>query len=177
MSAETSMLSPTQALVGKRPALIVGSGCSMRMRAGGGPGFSSGAEGLAVLGAGDADFLAPAALATAAAEDRFGAGTPESFPHFVGRNVAVQLVHGSGVQLHPTSLPDGRLGPGADEFGDWLAEAGQAVWQMLPLGPPDRHGSPYKARSAFAAWPGLLADPRAEVSPEEIDAFRERHAF
>ena len=25
------------------------------------------------------------------------------------------------------------------------------------------------AASAFAAWPGLLADPRAEVSPEEID--------
>ena len=24
---------------------------------------------------------------------------------------------------------------------------------MLPLGPPDRHRSPYKARSAFAAWP------------------------
>ena len=32
---------------------------------------------------------------------------------------------------------------------------------MLPLGPPDRHRSPYKAASAFAAWPGLLASPRA----------------
>ena len=89
----------------------------------------------------------------------------------------MKLPHASGVQLHPTSLPDGRLGPGAYEFVDWLAEAGQTVWQMLPLGPPDRHGSPYKARSAFAAWPGLLADPRAEVSPEEIAAFRERHAY
>ncbi len=89
----------------------------------------------------------------------------------------MKLPHASGVQLHPTSLPDGRLGPSAYEFVDWLAEAGQSVWQMLPLGPPDRHGSPYKSRSAFAAWPGLLADPKAEVSPEEVETFRERHAF
>ena len=40
---------------------------------------------------------------------------------------------------------------------DWLAEAGQSVWQVLPLGPPDRYGSPYRSRSAFAAWPGFLA--------------------
>ena len=89
----------------------------------------------------------------------------------------MKLPHASGVQLHPTSLPDGRLGPGAYEFVDWLAAAGQRVWQMLPLGPPDRHGSPYKAKSAFAAWPGLLGEPGAEVDPEELDRFRERHAF
>jgi 4-alpha-glucanotransferase len=48
---------------------------------------------------------------------------------------------------------------------------------MLPLGPPDRYGSPYKAKSAFAAWPGLLAEPRAAVShAQELD-FRERNAF
>ena len=45
---------------------------------------------------------------------------------------------------------------------------------MLPLGPPDRHGSPYKAASAFAAWPGLLAEPRAPVSQAEELDFRER---
>ena len=65
----------------------------------------------------------------------------------------------SGVQLHPTSLPGGRLGREAYAFVDWLAGAGQSWWQMLPLGPPDRYGSPYKAKSAFAAWPGLLAEP------------------
>ena len=47
----------------------------------------------------------------------------------------MRLPHGSGVQLHPTSLPSGRLGPAAYEFVDWLAEAGQRVWQMLPLEP------------------------------------------
>ena len=83
----------------------------------------------------------------------------------------------SGVQLHLTSLPDGRLGRGAYEFVDWLAVAGQTWWQMLPLGPPDRYRSPYKARSAFAAWPRLLASPRAPVRGAEILDFRDRHRF
>jgi 4-alpha-glucanotransferase len=69
------------------------------------------------------------------------------------------------------------LGAGAYRFVDWLAAAGQTWWQVLPLGPPDRHGSPYKARSAFAAWPGLLADPRAPVSASEVSEFRDREGF
>ena len=44
--------------------------------------------------------------------------------------------------------------PEAYRFVDWLAAAGQSWWQVLPLVPPDRHHSPYKSRSAFAAWPG-----------------------
>ena len=70
----------------------------------------------------------------------------------------------SGVQLHITSLPGGRLGPEAYRFVDWLAAAGQSWWQVLPLGPPDRYRSPYKSRSAFAAWPGLLESPRAPAT-------------
>jgi 4-alpha-glucanotransferase len=88
----------------------------------------------------------------------------------------VQLRRTAGVQLHPTSLPGGRLGREAYAWIDWLADAGQTWWQMLPLGPPDRYGSPYKAKSAFAAWPGLLDEPAAPVSrAEELD-FREREA-
>jgi 4-alpha-glucanotransferase len=83
----------------------------------------------------------------------------------------------SGVQLHITSLPGGRLGRDAFAFLDWLAAAGQHWWQVLPLAPPDRYGSPYKARSAFAAWPGLLAAPRARVSTAEIAEFTDRHDF
>ena len=83
----------------------------------------------------------------------------------------------SGVLLHLTSLPDGRLGRSAYEFVDWLAAAGQTWWQVLPIAPPDRYGSPYKARSAFAAWPGLLADPTAPVAAEEVEAFVAREAF
>jgi 4-alpha-glucanotransferase len=89
----------------------------------------------------------------------------------------LSLPRSSGVQLHPTSLPGGRLGAEAHAFVDWLAAAGQSWWQMLPLGPPDRYGSPYKAKSAFAAWPGLLAEPDAPVSREEELDFREREAF
>ena len=88
----------------------------------------------------------------------------------------MKLVRSSGVQLHPTSLPKGRLGAEAYAFVDWLADAGQSWWQMLPLGPPDRYGSPYKAKSAFAAWPGLLAEPSAPVSKAEELDFRERNA-
>ena len=83
----------------------------------------------------------------------------------------------SGVQLHPTSLPGGRLGAEAFGFVDWLAAAGQSWWQTLPLGPPDRSRSPYKARSAFAASPGLLAEPRAAVSLDEEDRFRAANAY
>ena len=86
------------------------------------------------------------------------------------------LPRSSGVQLHPTSLPGGRLGPEAFAFVDWLAEAGQSWWQTLPLNPPDEHRSPYKAHSAFAASRELLHDPDARVEPSEERAFAEREA-
>jgi len=81
------------------------------------------------------------------------------------------------VQLHPTSLASGTLGADAYRFVDWLERAGQSWWQMLPLGPPDRARSPYKSSSAFAAWRGLLAEPSAKVSDDEVDEFRAREAF
>jgi 4-alpha-glucanotransferase len=90
---------------------------------------------------------------------------------------AVNIARAAGVQLHPTSLPSGRLDADAYAFVDWLAAAGQTWWQTLPLGPPDEYGSPYKAHSAFAGWPGLLGEPDAPVSAEEEAAFREREAF
>ena len=87
----------------------------------------------------------------------------------------------SGLLLHPTSLPGpfgiGDFGPAAYEFADFLASAGQSIWQMLPLGPPDKYGSPYKSPSAFAASPALLESPRARVSKAEEDQFRERHSY
>ena len=87
----------------------------------------------------------------------------------------MNLPRSSGVLLHPTSLPGGRLGPQARAFVDWLAAAGQSWWQVLPLGPPDEFDSPYKAASAFAGWRGLLEDPEARVEVDELDAFVARH--
>jgi 4-alpha-glucanotransferase len=81
------------------------------------------------------------------------------------------------VQLHPTSLPGGRLGDEAFAFVDWLAEAGQTWWQVLPLGPVGEGGSPYKAPSAFAGSATLLAEPDAPVSAAELEALREREAY
>ena len=89
----------------------------------------------------------------------------------------MKLSRSSGVLLHPTSLPDGKLGTGAHEFVDWLAAAGQSWWQVLPLGPPDEVGSPYKSPSAFAGWRGLLADPGAAVTVAEIEDFVARQSF
>ena len=83
----------------------------------------------------------------------------------------------SGILLHITSLPDGRLGAEARRFIDWLAAAGQTWWQILPVGPPDESGSPYRAGSAFAGWNGLLAEPDAPVSTQEMEEFVASHPY
>jgi 4-alpha-glucanotransferase len=90
----------------------------------------------------------------------------------------MDLERASGILLHPTSLPNGVLDDHAYRFVDWLADAGQAWWQVLPLGPPEGlTGSPYMSPSAFAGNPALLAAPDASVAPDETAAFRERHAY
>lgn len=82
----------------------------------------------------------------------------------------------AGVLLHVTSLPNGVLDEEAERFVDWLVEAGQTWWQILPLTPPDGFGSPYAGRSAFAAWSGLIPDDPVPVTRQELTAFRERNA-
>jgi 4-alpha-glucanotransferase len=90
---------------------------------------------------------------------------------------SMDLDRSSGVLLHPTSLPGGRIGREAYRFVDWLAHAGQSWWQVLPLGPPDEQRSPYNAASAFAAPPALVAEPDAPVPADEMAEFRERQAY
>lgn len=67
----------------------------------------------------------------------------------------------SGILLHPTSLPGrygiGDLGPEAHRFIDFLADAGQRIWQVLPLGPTGYGDSPYQLFSAFAGNPLLVS--------------------
>lgn len=66
----------------------------------------------------------------------------------------------SGLLLHPTSLPGpfgvGDLGAPAFAFADFLQRAGQAVWQMLPVGPTGGGNSPYDSPSTFAGAPLLI---------------------
>src|SRR5580700_7928098 len=72
----------------------------------------------------------------------------------------------SGILLHPTSLPGpygvGDLGPQAWGFADFLAEAGQTLWQVLPLGPTGFGDSPYQCFSALAGNPLLISPQRLE---------------
>jgi len=89
----------------------------------------------------------------------------------------VEIPRSSGVLLHPTSLPSGRLDREAYRFVDWLASAGQAWWQVLPLGPPDEFGSPYRSASAFAGSAQLLARPEARVTAGEVGDFVARHPY
>jgi 4-alpha-glucanotransferase len=89
----------------------------------------------------------------------------------------VERGRSAGILLHPTSLASGRIDEEAYRFVDWLAAAGQSWWSILPLGPPDEHGSPYAARSAFAVWNGLLAEPDAPVSSREIEDFVAAHPY
>lgn len=79
----------------------------------------------------------------------------------------MSLQRSSGILLHVTSLPSrfgvGDLGPEAKRFVDFLAQAGQRWWQILPLNPtsPAHGNSPYSSFSAFAGNPVL-------ISPEEM---------
>ncbi len=73
----------------------------------------------------------------------------------------MELTRSSGVLLHPTSFPGrygvGDLGTEAFKFVDWLAQAGQRWWQVMPLGPTGYGDSPYQAFSAFAGNPYLIS--------------------
>ncbi len=71
------------------------------------------------------------------------------------------LKRASGVLAHPTSFPGphgiGDIGEAAFRFVDWLAVAGQRVWQVMPLGPTGFGDSPYASPSAFAGNPLLVS--------------------
>jgi 4-alpha-glucanotransferase len=84
----------------------------------------------------------------------------------------------SGVLLHPTSLPSrggiGDFGPAAYSFADYLAAAGQGLWQVLPMGPLGYGNSPYSSTSAFAGNPLLISLERLAdhgwIDPAQITA-------
>ena len=70
----------------------------------------------------------------------------------------------SGVLLSITSLPSkygiGCFSSSAYRFVDWLQQAGQRYWQILPLGSVSHEGafdSPYQAYSAFAGNPNFIS--------------------
>ncbi|MGN0700696.1 MAG: 4-alpha-glucanotransferase, partial [Oscillospiraceae bacterium] len=65
-----------------------------------------------------------------------------------------------GVLMHITALPSpygiGTFGKEAEKFADWLKDAGQSYWQVLPIGPTGYGDSPYQPFSSFAGNPLLI---------------------
>jgi 4-alpha-glucanotransferase len=60
-----------------------------------------------------------------------------------------------GVLCHLTSLPKSNI-KNIKKFISLLSENHIHYWQMLPITPPDQHGSPYSSPSAFAGWSELI---------------------
>jgi 4-alpha-glucanotransferase len=72
----------------------------------------------------------------------------------------MKTTRSSGILLHPTSLPGnygiGSLGREAMNFIDYLAKAGQKLWQVLPMGHTGYGDSPYQCFSIYAGNPILI---------------------
>ena len=66
----------------------------------------------------------------------------------------------AGVLLHISSLPSnygiGTLGDAAYKFIDFLQNAKQRVWEILPIGPTIFGDSPYQSLSTFAGNPYFI---------------------
>lgn len=84
-----------------------------------------------------------------------------------------KLIRASGILLHPTSFPGpygiGDLGQAAYDFVDYLVEAKQHLWQLLPLGPTGYGDSPYASFSTFAGNP-LLISPDKLIEAGDLTA-------
>lgn len=96
-----------------------------------------------------------------------------------------RLPRGAGILLPIGSLPSrfgiGSLGREAVAFVDFLCEAGQTYWQVLPVGPTGYGDSPYQSFSAFAGNPYFIDLPTlgeqglltaAELRDSELTAAR-----
>ena len=76
------------------------------------------------------------------------------------KNEAGIIMRESGILMPVSSLPGpygiGCFGAEALKFVDFLAAAGQHIWQLLPLSPTGYGDSPYQSCSAFAGNPYFI---------------------
>ena len=67
----------------------------------------------------------------------------------------------AGILLPVSSLPSqygiGCFSQAAYDFVDWLRDAGQSYWQILPLFPTSFGDSPYQSFSTFAGNPYFIS--------------------
>ena len=86
-------------------------------------------------------------------------------------------MRGCGILMHISSLPGpygiGTMGKEAYAFVDFLREAGQTHWQVLPLNPTGYGDSPYQSCSAYAGNHYLIdletLVEEGMLKPEELD--------
>ena len=73
----------------------------------------------------------------------------------------MKMQRSAGILLPVSSLPSpygiGCFSQEAYDFVDWLKEAGQTYWQILPLGVTSYGDSPYQSFSAFAGNPYFIS--------------------
>ena len=73
----------------------------------------------------------------------------------------MKMQRSAGILLPVSSLPSpygiGCFSQEAYDFVDWLKEAGQTYWQLLPLGVTSYGDSPYQSFSAFAGNPYFIS--------------------
>ena len=66
----------------------------------------------------------------------------------------------NGILMHISSLPSphgiGSMGKPARDFADFLADAGQKYWQILPVCPTGYGDSPYQSFSTNAGNPYFI---------------------
>ena len=108
----------------------------------------------------------------------------EPFITFKKEEIMERLPRSSGILLPIFSLPSphgiGTLGKAAFDFIDFLADAGQTYWQILPVGPTGLGNSPYTSYSTFAGNPYFIdLDLLVEdglLRPEEAAAAEDKDA-
>ena len=88
----------------------------------------------------------------------------------------------SGILLHPTCLPSpygiGEFGTEAFAFVDFLREAGQKLWQVLPLNPTGYGDSPFQCFSSVAGNPLLISlEKLRESSVLDASDFQDQPTF
>lgn len=87
-------------------------------------------------------------------------------PRGGNKEVRLYMNRASGILLPVTSLPSkygiGCFSREAYEFVDWLKDAGQSYWQILPLSPTSYGDSPYQSFSSFAGNPYMI-DPETLI--------------
>ena len=85
----------------------------------------------------------------------------------------MKMQRSAGILLPISSLPSpygiGCFSQETYDFVDWLKEAGQTYWQILPLGVTSYGDSPYQSFSrSLTMWEEMSTDPPSRAKSKRI---------